>query len=140
VTLPKKYIDQLFGLLSAHSDESYRTLEVLHSHGAYGAGDNIWGKVDAIEADIRRLVEDVAAEVVAERCVVTQVVRRECEQWRSIAEDIMGCTVYPDTASIMPAAMSHMKASAFADYVKRQVGAWLAALPPTTPEVSGAKL
>lgn len=61
---------------------------------------------------------------------------RECEMWRSIAEDLIGCTVYRDGTGMMPQSTSHMRASEFAAYVQRQMRDVLASLSTPTPEAS----
>jgi hypothetical protein len=64
-----------------------------------------------------------------------RAVGRECEMWRSIAEDLIGCTVYRDGTGMMPQSTSHIRASDFAAYVQRQMRDVLASLTPT-PEAS----
>jgi hypothetical protein len=76
-------------------------------------------RLDALYASISKALDNAEARGAA----------REREKWASVADDLVGCTIYHDTAGIMPQAMSHMKASDFAKFAQRQLRAML-----STPE------
>ena len=55
---------------------------------------------------------------------------RDVEIVVDMIDALLGYTVYPDATGLMPAAMSHIKASDYAAYVKRELKAMRTALTP----------